>query len=71
MYGLGDTTWGSRSQGLGLDAGYDVIIVETVGVGQSELAVTDLVDMFILIVAPGIGDELQVGGNYLKEPTYH
>lgn len=45
---------------LGLDAGYDVTIVETVGVGQSELAVADLVDMFILIVAPGIGDELQV-----------
>lgn len=43
-----------------LDAGYNVIIVETVGVGQSELAVTDLVDMFVLIVAPGIGDELQV-----------
>ena len=40
-------------------AGFDVIIVETVGVGQSETAVADLVDMFILLLAPGGGDELQ------------
>ena len=40
-------------------AGFDVIIVETVGVGQSEYAVADMVDMFILLVAPGGGDELQ------------
>lgn len=40
-------------------AGFDVILVETVGVGQSELAVSELVDVFVLLVAPGIGDELQ------------
>ncbi|MDP6830644.1 MAG: methylmalonyl Co-A mutase-associated GTPase MeaB [Alphaproteobacteria bacterium] len=40
-------------------AGYDVTIVETVGVGQSEYAVADMVDIFILLVAPGGGDELQ------------
>ena len=40
-------------------AGFDVIIVETVGVGQSETAVADLVDMFVLLLAPGGGDELQ------------
>lgn len=40
-------------------SGYDVIIVETVGVGQSEVAVADLVDMFILLLSPGGGDELQ------------
>ncbi|MBT4486840.1 MAG: methylmalonyl Co-A mutase-associated GTPase MeaB, partial [Rhodospirillaceae bacterium] len=40
-------------------AGYDVTIVETVGVGQSEYAVADMVDMFLLLVAPGGGDELQ------------
>jgi len=40
-------------------AGFNVIIVETVGVGQSEYAVADMVDMFILLVAPGGGDELQ------------
>lgn len=43
-----------------VDANYDVVIVETVGVGQSEFAVLDLVDIFVLLVAPGIGDELQV-----------
>lgn len=42
------------------EAGYNVVIVETVGVGQSETAVEDLVDMFVLLVAPGGGDELQV-----------
>lgn len=40
-------------------AGFDIIIVETVGVGQSEVAVENLVDMFILLLAPGGGDELQ------------
>jgi LAO/AO transport system kinase len=40
-------------------AGFDVIIVETVGVGQSEVAVADMVDCFCLIAAPGAGDELQ------------
>jgi LAO/AO transport system kinase len=40
-------------------AGYDVVLVETVGVGQSEVAVADLVDTFVLLVAPGGGDELQ------------
>ncbi|KAI8929365.1 ArgK protein-domain-containing protein [Entophlyctis helioformis] len=40
-------------------AGYDVILVETVGVGQSETMVADMVDMFALLVAPGGGDELQ------------
>ncbi|HVX19248.1 MAG TPA: methylmalonyl Co-A mutase-associated GTPase MeaB [Acidimicrobiales bacterium] len=40
-------------------AGFDVVLVETVGVGQSELAVADLVDLFVLLVSPGGGDELQ------------
>lgn len=40
-------------------AGYDVIIVETVGVGQSEVAVHAMVDVFLLIAIPGAGDELQ------------
>jgi LAO/AO transport system kinase len=40
-------------------AGFDVVIVETVGVGQSETAVADMVDMFVLLLAPGGGDELQ------------
>jgi LAO/AO transport system kinase len=40
-------------------AGFDVIIVETVGVGQSETKVADMTDMFMLLLLPGGGDELQ------------
>ena len=40
-------------------AGFDVIIVETVGVGQSETMVADMTDMFVLLLQPGGGDELQ------------
>ncbi|CAD5120432.1 DgyrCDS9001 [Dimorphilus gyrociliatus] len=40
-------------------AGYDTILVETVGVGQSEFAVADMVDLFVLILPPAGGDELQ------------
>ena len=40
-------------------AGYDVIIIETVGVGQSEYAVKDMVDFFLLLMLAGAGDELQ------------
>ena len=40
-------------------AGYDVIMVETVGVGQSETAVADMTDTFIVLMLPGAGDELQ------------
>jgi LAO/AO transport system kinase len=40
-------------------AGFDVVLVETVGVGQSETAVADMVDMFLLMLLPGSGDELQ------------
>ena len=40
-------------------AGYDVIIVETVGVGQSETTVADMVDVFCLLLLPSGGDELQ------------
>ncbi len=40
-------------------AGYDTIIVETVGVGQSEIAVHSMVDAFCLLLMPGGGDELQ------------
>jgi len=40
-------------------AGYDVIIVETVGVGQSEVAVKNMTDVFLLLMLAGAGDELQ------------
>ena len=40
-------------------AGFDVVIVETVGVGQSETAVSEMVDIFTLLISPSGGDELQ------------
>jgi len=40
-------------------AGYDVVIVETVGVGQSEVAVASMVDFFLVLMLAGAGDELQ------------
>ncbi|MFO0292580.1 MAG: methylmalonyl Co-A mutase-associated GTPase MeaB [Rhodospirillales bacterium] len=40
-------------------AGFDVVVVETVGVGQSETAVAEMVDLFLLLLPPGGGDDLQ------------
>ena len=40
-------------------AGFDVVLVETVGVGQSETLVADMTDLFVLLLAPAGGDELQ------------
>ncbi len=40
-------------------AGYDVVLVETVGAGQSEVAVADMTDSFVALMLPGAGDELQ------------
>ena len=40
-------------------AGFDTVLVETVGVGQSEIAVASMTDFFLLLLMPGAGDELQ------------
>ncbi|HEB60467.1 MAG TPA: methylmalonyl Co-A mutase-associated GTPase MeaB [Phycisphaeraceae bacterium] len=40
-------------------AGFDIVIVETVGVGQSETVVADMTDFFLVLMLPGAGDELQ------------
>ena len=40
-------------------AGFDVVLVETVGIGQSEVAVSSMVDFFLVLLQPGGGDELQ------------
>ena len=42
-----------------LEAGYDVIFIESVGVGQSETQLADLTDIFVLCSSPMTGDELQ------------
>jgi LAO/AO transport system kinase len=40
-------------------AGFDIVILETVGVGQGEIAIRSMVDFFLLLLLPGAGDELQ------------
>src|SRR6202162_5049454 len=57
---LGGVARRTREALLGGEAaGFDVVLVETVGVGQSEVAVAGMVDLFVLLLAPGAGDELQ------------
>jgi LAO/AO transport system kinase len=57
---LGGVTRRTREAALVCEAaGFDVVVIETVGVGQSEGAVADMVDCFLLLLAPGAGDELQ------------
>lgn len=57
---LGGVTRKTRETVLLFEAaGYDVILIETVGVGQSEIVVRSLVDFFLLVLISGAGDELQ------------
>ena len=57
---LGGVTRKSRETILVCEAaGYDVILIETVGVGQSEVSVRSMVDFFLLVLIAGAGDELQ------------
>lgn len=57
---LGGVTRKTRETILACEAaGYDVILIETVGVGQSEITVRSMVDFFLLVLISGAGDELQ------------
>jgi LAO/AO transport system kinase len=57
---LGGVSWKTRETMLLCEAaGFDVILVETVGVGQSESMVSTMVDFFLLLALTGAGDELQ------------
>ena len=57
---LGGIAWRTREAITICEAaGYDIVIVETVGVGQSEFKVKNMVDCFFLLLSPGGGDELQ------------
>jgi LAO/AO transport system kinase len=57
---LGGVGPGTREQRLVLEAaGFDVVVIETVGVGQSEIEVASMVDTFLLLWLPDSGDELQ------------
>ena len=57
---LGGVTTRTRESLLLCEAaGYDVVLVETVGTGQSEVAVAQMTDVFVALMLPGAGDELQ------------
>jgi len=57
---LGGVTQRTREAMLVCEAaGFDVVLIETIGVGQGEIEVDDMVDVFLLLVSPGGGDELQ------------
>lgn len=57
---LGGVARATRESMIVLEAaGYDVMLVETVGVGQSETVVAEMVDFFCVLMLPGAGDELQ------------
>jgi LAO/AO transport system kinase len=57
---LGGVTRTTRETMIVLEAaGYDIVLVETVGVGQSETIVAEMVDFFLVLMLPGAGDELQ------------
>jgi LAO/AO transport system kinase len=57
---LGGLAWATPQAARVLDAvGYDVVIVETVGVGQSEVEVAGLADTTLVVLAPGLGDGVQ------------
>src|ERR1700720_1423509 len=57
---LGGVAAKTRESMLLLEAaGYDIVLVETVGTGQSETVVADMTDFFLVLMLPGAGDELQ------------
>jgi len=57
---LGGLSWATPQALLALDAaGFDVVVVETVGVGQAEVEVTGVADTTVVVVAPGMGDAIQ------------
>ncbi len=58
---LGGLSRGTRESVILLDAcGYDVIIIETVGVGQSEVDIIKIADTVCLVLVPGMGDDIQI-----------
>jgi LAO/AO transport system kinase len=56
---LGGLAWGTRAAAQALAAAFDVVVIETVGVGQAETDVADVADTVAVIVQPGGGDALQ------------
>ncbi len=56
---MGGLAWATRAAAHALAAAFDVVVVETVGVGQGETEIADLADTVVVVVQPGSGDVLQ------------
>jgi LAO/AO transport system kinase len=56
---LGGLAWGTRAAAQALAAAFDVVVIETVGVGQAETEVAEVADTVVVVVQPGSGDVLQ------------
>jgi LAO/AO transport system kinase len=56
---LGGLAWATRAAAHALAAAFDVVVIETVGVGQAETDVADVADTVVVVVQPGSGDVLQ------------
>jgi LAO/AO transport system kinase len=56
---LGGLAWGTRAAAQALAAAFDVVVIETVGVGQAETEVAEVADTVVVVVQPGSGDTLQ------------
>ncbi len=56
---LGGLAWATRAAAAALSAAFDVVVIETVGVGQAETEVADVADTVAVVVQPGAGDVLQ------------
>ncbi len=56
---LGGLAWGTRAAAQALAAAFDIVVIETVGVGQAETDIADVADTVAVVVQPGSGDALQ------------
>lgn len=56
---LGGLAWATRSAAHALAAAFDIVVIETVGVGQAETEIADVADTVVVVVQPGGGDVLQ------------
>jgi GTPase len=56
---LGGIAWGTRAAAQALAAAFDVVVIETVGVGQAETEIAEVADTVVVVVQPGSGDTLQ------------